>query len=515
MTEHESPKQTALEELEEHLKAGRYRDAIQMLHTLSGMFPENTDYLVLLGRCYLKIGSPLNALLSIQKRGPSHSGSQDLLELLRVIYEHLYLIDQSMQLARHLIKLGTATEDAYLSYTRFLLENEQTVEAAEVLREGLTKYPSSEGLKFSQGILHVRLQEIDEATALAGELRNSGSALASDLSKIIEKGYHRAIEELKAQGVEKSGEFLKKATQFMTDGNLQGAAHALIASLRADRKNALSYTRLGYVYDGYGLFEEGLGLHSKAIALDPSLVEAYRNLGYSYHKGGKFREAIDTYGKALEFDPDNVDVHNNLGVVYDTLGNYEKGMEHFRHSLKIDPKREDTWRNLGYVYQAQGLVDDAIAAYRSAMKVNPRSPSRLQLATLYRVLHQYKEAKKELLAIVKDKPESVAAWLELAICYKELKQKKKFSETFEKAKALHAKTPSEAFTRGQLMEMLDERAAVDCWTAYLAMAGEVPHEAKRYQYAQERRDALMRKLGMAPPPAHIIELEPSPPEEAK
>jgi tetratricopeptide (TPR) repeat protein len=289
----------------------------------------------------------------------------------------------------------------------------------------------------------------------------------------------------------------------------------LIASLRADRKNALSYTRLGYVYDGYGLFEEGLGLHSKAIALEPSLVEAYRNLGYSYHKGGKFREAIDTYDKALQFDPDNVDVHNNLGVVYDTLGNYEKGMEHFRHSLKIDPKREDTWRNLGYVYQAQGLVDDAIAAYRSAMKVNPRSPSRLQLATLYRVLHQYKEAKKELLAIVKDKPESVAAWLELAICYKELKQKKKFSETFEKAKALHANTPSEAFTRGQLMEMLDERAAVDCWTAYLAMAGEVPHEAKRYQYAQERRDALMRKLGMAPPPAHIIELEPSPPEEAK
>jgi tetratricopeptide (TPR) repeat protein len=188
-------------------------------------------------------------------------------------------------------------------------------------------------------------------------------------------------------------------------------------------------------------------------------------------------------------------------------------MEHFRHSLKIDPKREDTWRNLGYAYQAQGLVDDAIAAYRSAMKVNPQSPSRLQLATLYRVLHQYKEAKKELLAIVKDKPESLAAWLELAICYKELKQKKKFTETFEKARALHAKTPSEAFTKGQLMEILDERAAVDCWTAYLAMAGEVPHEAKRYQYAQERREALMRKLGITPPPAHIIEGETPPPKE--
>jgi hypothetical protein len=45
------------------------------------------------------------------------------------------------------------------------------------------------------------------------------------------------------------------------------------------------------------------------------------------------------------------------------------------------------------------------------------------------------------------------------------------------------------------------------------MAGEEPHEAKRYQYAQERRESLMRKLGITLPPAHIIEPEASPPKE--
>ena len=54
------------------------------------------------------------------------------------------------------------------------------------------------------------------------------------------------------------------------------------------------------------------------------------------------------------------------------------------------------------------------------------------------------------------------------------------------------------------MELLDERAAYDCWQAYVAMAGGAPQEARRAAYARDRIGALGSRLGLTPPSAYII-----------
>jgi tetratricopeptide (TPR) repeat protein len=504
MNEGQEPNQSVLEELENALQSKDHWRALQLLQGLIGFFPGKPELLVLMGRCYLHLGKPISALLALQRHAPDQTGDAGVLELFMTIYHELYLDEHAMELARHLVKNELASENIYSGYARHLLERDYAVGASGVIADGLAKYPNSERLKQTKGMLHLKLGEKNEALAISEELTAQGSPLGTELSSLIQKGPGHPGKPVSADAARMAQEHMKSATDLLAKGDPDAAARALIAALRLDESLALAYTRLGYVYDHCGLHDESGGLHRKAIEKDPTLIEAYRNLAYSFYRRGDFRHALDTYKRALEADPGNVELHNGIGVISDKLGDHAEAISHFQQALQLNPGAEVTHRNLGFAYQAEGRVDDAIAGYEQAIKINPESPARINLATLYRTVHRYRDAKEILCAITENNPESLTAWLELALCAKGLEENGKYSEAFEKAKGLPAKSAPEAFTKAQLMELLDEKAAHDCWHAYVAMAGDPPQEAWRTSYARDRIGALGTRLGLAKPSVYII-----------
>jgi superkiller protein 3 len=218
---------------------------------------------------------------------------------------------------------------------------------------------------------------------------------------------------------------------------------------------------------------------------------AYNNIGYVFQLKGELQNAIEAYTRALEIDPNLVQTHNSIGVLYDNLGDYEKGIMHFQQALKIDPDREITWRNLGFALEHSGKIYEAITAYRTAIKINTNSECRIMLAALYHILKRYKDEEAELLEIIKIDPESPNAWIRLTFCYVELGYKNKFHWAMEKAISLPARNPQELYTKAQFMEMLDKNAAIECWTQFLILAEQQYVEPDIVLYAKNRLGNLV------------------------
>jgi tetratricopeptide (TPR) repeat protein len=495
---------SAFDELEKAINEGDLRRALQVLPGLMAIYPDRPEFLILMLKCYLGLGRPLRALMAARKFRADSADNPQLLELMRAIYHELMFDDRAIQIARQLVQSGAASEETYDYFARSVLQSEHAVKASDVIADGLAKHPSSDRLKHAKGLVHLRLGERGEALAISEELTAQGSPLGSELSSLIEKGQSEPDSQLSDDAARKAQEHMKAATDLLAKGNTEAAALALIAALRLDRSLALGYTRLGYVYDHCGLHDESKDLHRRALEKDPTLIEAYENLAYSHYQAGDFKEALEPYEEALGVDPGNVRLHNSIGVLYDNLGNHAEAIRHFQQALKLNPGIEATHRNLGFAYQTEGRVDDAIAAYETAITIDPDSAARINLATLYRTVRRYSDAKEILCAITEKNPESLTAWFELTLCYKGLNENGKYSETFEKAKGLPVKSAPEAFTKAQLMELLDERAAYDCWHVYAGMAGAAPREGRRISYARDRIAVLGSRFGLMPPSAYSI-----------
>jgi tetratricopeptide (TPR) repeat protein len=504
MGERQAQQMSAFDELEQAINDGDLRRALHLLPGLMAIYPDRPEFLILTVKCYLGLGRPLRALMVARKSKVDFADNPQLLELMRVIYHELLFDDRAMPIARQLVQTGAASAETYDYFVRSVLQSEHAVKASSVIADGLARYPTSDRLKHAKGLVHLKLGERDEALAISAELTAQGSPLGSELSSLIEQGRSEPDRQVSDDTAQKVQEHMKAATGLLAKGDPEAAARALIAAIRLNESLALAYTRLGYVYDHCGLHDESSVFHRMAIEKDPTLIEAYRNLAYSSYKNGDVKQALDTYTQALEVDPANVELHNGIGVIYDNLGNHAEAIGHFQQALKVNPDAEATWRNLGFAYQAEGRVDDAIVAYERAIKIEPESPARINLATLYRTVQRYSDAKEILCAITEKTPESLTAWLELALCYQGLNESGKFDEAFKKAKGLPVKNAPEAFTKAQLMDLLDERAAYDCWRAYVAMAGDAPQEARRTPYARERIGALGSRLGLTPPSAYVI-----------
>ena len=505
MVEQREQETSPIDDLEKALKEGDLQRALQLLTGLMAIYSGKPEFLILMLKCYLGLGQPLRALLAAQKSKVDSAENSGVLELLRVVYHELLLHHRAMQIAHHLVQTGVASEETYVYFVLSALESDHAVKASSIVAAGLATYPNSEQLKHAKGLAHLKLGERSEARAISAELTAQGSPLGAELLSLIEKGRSEPERQVTNEAAQKAQEHMKEATALLAKGDREAAALALIAALRLDKNLALAYTRLGYVYESCGLRDESMDLHRKAIEKDPKLIEAYRNLAYSCYGQGDITQTIETYKKALEVNPGSIELRNSLGVIYDKLGNHSEAISHFQQALSLNAEAEVTHRNLGFAYQAEGRVDDAIAAYERAIEIDPDSPARINLATLYRMVQRNGDAKKILCALIENNPDSLMAWLELALCHKGLNENGTSSEAFEKAKGLQPRSAPEAFTKAQLMELLDERTAYDCWRAYVAMVGRVPQEERRFPYAKDRIDVLGARLGLTPPSAYVIE----------
>ncbi|MFC1516478.1 tetratricopeptide repeat protein [Thermodesulfobacteriota bacterium] len=111
--------------------------------------------------------------------------------------------------------------------------------------------------------------------------------------------------------------------------------------------------------------------------LDPTRAEAYRMLGMGYLKSGYYERAVDRFTRALEIEPDLISAVANRAEAYRLIGKYEETIRDatiaIRHA-RDGRIQSDAYRTRAKVFREMDRTDLANADVRAAWEVDPRFP---------------------------------------------------------------------------------------------------------------------------------------------
>ena len=102
--------------------------------------------------------------------------------------------------------------------------------------------------------------------------------------------------------------------------------------------------------------------------------------------------------------------YNNIALVYDDMGDYDKALEYYGKALEIvesklgkdHPYTATTYNNIAGVHYAKGDYDKALEYYGKALRI--------------------------LLNTIKNHPNTISCFQNLALCYQEANMEKDFEE---------------------------------------------------------------------------------------
>jgi adenylate cyclase len=168
-------------------------------------------------------------------------------------------------------------------------------------------------------------------------------------------------------------------------GKEADAAYALCEqALAIDPNNVRALTVLGIKFflpaalgvstDPKGDLERADQLESKALVLDPDWALPHDLKGIILRAQGRAEEAVAEHERALALDPSNLDAAGNLGFDYMLRGEFEKSLEYLDKTIRGSP------HDPALVYWYGGKAEDnfglkrydqAIELARQAIAINP------------------------------------------------------------------------------------------------------------------------------------------------
>jgi len=110
--------------------------------------------------------------------------------------------------------------------------------------------------------------------------------------------------------------------------------------------------------------------YERAIADDPTHLEARINLGLLLHQNGEFARAERVYCEALDVCGADAIVLFNLAVLFDDTQRKPAAVKAYLGALRVDPTLADAHYNLALLYKQLGKPKDAIrhmSQYRRLM----------------------------------------------------------------------------------------------------------------------------------------------------
>jgi tetratricopeptide (TPR) repeat protein len=146
-------------------------------------------------------------------------------------------------------------------------------------------------------------------------------------------------------------------------------------------RGSLSVIESGAVETGMSAeewFEQGVALESrdaesaiaayrKAVAAEPTLLDACINLGCLLHKNGRLKDAERVYREALGANAGEPVLFYNLGVLLEDMGRKKDAFDAYREAVRANPGLADGHYNLALLCDELERPQDAIrhmAQYR-------------------------------------------------------------------------------------------------------------------------------------------------------
>ncbi len=186
----------------------------------------------------------------------------------------------------------------------------------------------------------------------------------------------------------------------------------MIQKLPKDR-NASVY--LGYDLYNLGRFDDVLSLAEQYESILPKEPNFPLLAGHVHKQNQLLGEAVDDYSRAIELDPHMVDAFVNRGYVRNDMQNAEDAIQDFDTALRLSP--DNGVAHLGMSFSQLELHHGRIAleqAEFAAKELGESGATHLARATAYRQQRLLRPAEREYVAAVKYAPDDLRLHLALA-----------------------------------------------------------------------------------------------------
>ena len=199
-----------------------------------------------------------------------------------------------------------------------------------------------------------------------------------------------------------SGKFLESAQ----------LGYKVIEQLPKDR-NAAVY--LGYDLYNLGRFDDVLGLAERYESILPAEANFPLLAGHVHKQNQLLGEAVDDYSRAVELDPKMVDAYVNRGYVRNDMQNAEDAIKDFETALRLSPNSGVA--HLGMSFSQLELHHGRIALEQVELaekQLGESGATHLARATAFRQQRLLRPAEQEYHAALKFAPDDLKLHLALA-----------------------------------------------------------------------------------------------------
>jgi len=117
--------------------------------------------------------------------------------------------------------------------------------------------------------------------------------------------------------------------------------------------------------------DERIRYYTKALDLDPTLIEAYNNRGVIFHEKGLIDQAIENFNQAIKLYPEFVELYSNRGACFSAKGMQHEAIKEFERAIALDPNYAESYFNRGSSYLELGNIDLAIQDYEKFISLKP------------------------------------------------------------------------------------------------------------------------------------------------
>jgi tetratricopeptide (TPR) repeat protein len=196
------------------------------------------------------------------------------------------------------------------------------------------------------------------------------------------------------------------------------AIAACEAARRLDDTNPEVHTTLGQILSLTGKPAEAAVELERALAEQPSSIDALLALGGAYRSAGRMADAEAAYRRAIARQPNYWAAYNHTGSFYYRVGRYPEAIAMFQEALRRRPDSTRAWNNLGAAYFKIDRYADARNAYASSLRIQPSAGAYSTLGTIEYFLGNYRASAAAYEDATKLTPGKYLYWANLADAYR-------------------------------------------------------------------------------------------------
>ncbi len=196
------------------------------------------------------------------------------------------------------------------------------------------------------------------------------------------------------------------------------AIAACEAARRLDDANPEVHTTLGQILSLTGKPAEAAVELERALAEQPSSIDALLALGGAYASAGRMSDAEATYRRAIARQPNYWAAYSKTGSFHYRVGRYPEAIAMFQEALRRRPDSTRVWNNLGAAYFKIDRYADARKAYASSLRIQPSDGAYTTLGTIEYFIGNYRAAAAAFEEAAKLTPGKYLYWANLADAYR-------------------------------------------------------------------------------------------------